>query len=99
MKGVAGYGRYDDDPSYIGCPFARSDMTPCIARDGRLALAGSPPSVCAGCANTPEYLIEDLAESYDPARRLLAETGEPQGAADEFAQMIREATEPAKEAQ
>ena len=35
-KGICGYGRYDDDPNCVGCPRARSDMTPCIARDGHL---------------------------------------------------------------
>jgi hypothetical protein len=37
--GPCGYGRYNDDPEHVGCPRARSDMTPCIARDGCSALA------------------------------------------------------------
>lgn len=95
MKGPAGYGRYDDDPAYVGCPFARSDMSPCAARDGRLALT-SLPAVCVGCGNTPEYLIEDLAADYQPAEALQASAGEPLGAADAFAEMVREATEPGR---
>jgi hypothetical protein len=95
MKGPAGYGRYDDEPAYVGCPFARSDMSPCIARDGRLALDAG--DLCAGCANSPGYLAEDLAEAYDPARDLLL-TGDPVTLADEFAEMVREATEPREEA-
>lgn len=39
MNGPYGYGRYDNDPEYVGCPRARTDMTPCIARDGGTALA------------------------------------------------------------
>jgi hypothetical protein len=95
-KGPAGYGRYDDHPDYVGCPWARSDMSPCVARDGQLALSGGGSQVCAGCANTPEYLIEDLAGYYEPARQLQAAAGDPLRAADEFAEMIREATEPAR---
>jgi hypothetical protein len=94
MKGPAGYGRYDDDPAYVGCPFARSDMSPCVARDGQLAL--DVEDLCAGCGNTPEYLIGDLAADYRPAEVLAAEAGEPQGAADAFAAMVREATEPGR---
>lgn len=94
MKGPAGYGRYDDDPAYVGCPYARSDMSPCVARDGRLALSSGLTVVCVGCGNTPEYLIGDLADDYEPAEALQASAGEPLGAADEFAEMVREATEP-----
>jgi hypothetical protein len=96
MKGPAGYGRYDDDPAYVGCPWARSDMTPCIARDGRLALADA--GVCVGCGRSPEEQFEDLATEYPPARDTPARLGEPVTAADEFALMVREATEPGREA-
>ena len=95
VKGPAGYGRYDDDPQHIGCPWAKSDMTPCIARDGRLALIGNPPARCFGCAHTPEYLIDDLAGAYEPARALLV-SGDLIALADEFAIAVREATEPGK---
>lgn len=44
---MLGYGRYKDDPDHVGCPRARSDMTPCIARDGRLAL--DEDGMCVGC--------------------------------------------------
>lgn len=91
MKGPAGYGRYDDDPEYVGCPWARSDMSPCVARDGHLAL--DVEDLCTGCANGPGYLIEDLAGEYEPARELLAR-GDPVTLADEFALAVREATEP-----
>lgn len=93
MKGAAGYGRYDDDLDHVGCPWARSDMSPCIARDGRLALSSGARQVCVGCGHTPEHQIEDLAEEYEKARILLAVL-DPRNAADEFAAMVREATEP-----
>ena len=92
MKGPGGYGRYDDDPAYVGCPWAKSDMSPCVARDGRLAL--DVEDLCAGCANSPEYLAQDLAESYEPARELLAR-GDPVTLAGDVAVMVREMTEPA----
>lgn len=96
MKGPAGYGRYDDDPGYIGCPWAKSDMSPCIARDGRLALSSGMRQVCVCCGNTPEYLIEDLAGAYQPAEDLLAGT-DPAAMADDFREAVREATEPGRE--
>lgn len=94
MKGQAGYGRYDDDLAHVGCPWAKSDMSPCVARDGRLALSSGAEQVCVHCVNTPEYLVQDLAGYYDPARELLAR-GDPVTLADDFAVMVREMTEPA----
>lgn len=96
-KGPAGYGRYDDDPQHIGCPFAKSDMSPCIARDGRICMAGDPPEVCVTCAHDPGYLLADLANDYEPAREY-ARTGDPQIDADRFAELVRAATEPVTEA-
>ena len=96
MKGPAGYGRYDDDPARVGCPYARSRRSPCIARDARLALAAPGQTCLQGCAHTPEFLAEELAEAYDPARALLV-TGDPVTLADEFAVMVREATEPGRD--
>lgn len=96
VKGPAGYGRYDDDPSYVGCPWARSDRTPCIARDGRSALDGGQVQVCVGCGNDVPFLIEDMAETYEPARVLLT-AGDPVETADQFALLVREATEPREE--
>ena len=92
MKGPAGYGRYDNDSAHVGCPWARSSRSKCVARAGREALDAG--DLCKGCANTPEYLVQDLAEEYDPARELLAR-GDPVTLADDFAAMVREMTEPA----
>jgi hypothetical protein len=57
-RGTCGYGRYDDDPDHIGCPRAVSDMTPCIARDGRSALTDD--LCCAGCRCSPHELLAEL---------------------------------------
>jgi hypothetical protein len=100
-RGPAGYGRYDDDPEHVGCPWAKSDMTPCVARDGAICLSGTPTSlrarspahVCVGCGHTPRYLLADLAEVYDPARQYL-ETADPQDIAARLAEMVRAATAP-----
>jgi hypothetical protein len=55
VKGLGGYGRYDDDPEHVGCPRARSDMTPCVARDGTTAVADS--GRCVGCGEHPAALL------------------------------------------
>lgn len=44
-KGLLGYGRYPD--GHIGCPYAKSDMTPCMCRDGESALTDD--GACIGC--------------------------------------------------
>lgn len=93
--GPAGFGRYDSDPEYVGCPFARNDMSPCIARDGRSALSGGPAElICTGCAHTPEEQIEYLARDYLPAAHLIARVMDPEDAADDFRDMVRTATGP-----
>jgi hypothetical protein len=61
MKGPLGYGRYNDDPGHIGCPRAKSDMTPCVARDGRLACADD--GACVGCGADPAVLLTDLVRA------------------------------------
>lgn len=60
MRGVLGYGRYDDYPDHIGCPRAKSDMTPCVARDGDLADADD--SVCVGCGSNSSNLLKELVK-------------------------------------
>lgn len=62
-----GYGRYDDDPTHVGCPRAKSDMTPCAARDGYLAVDDS--NVCVGCDRNPANLLKELVlEVTDPTK-------------------------------
>jgi hypothetical protein len=53
-------------PTEIKCPRARSFMTPCIARDGHLALADD--GECVGCGAKPRVLLSDLAKRHEPAR-------------------------------
>jgi hypothetical protein len=53
-----GYGRYKDDLDHVGCPRAKSDMTPCAARDGQTATGDS--GVCVGCGEHPADLLKDL---------------------------------------
>ncbi|HXJ27623.1 MAG TPA: hypothetical protein VNH17_18050 [Streptosporangiaceae bacterium] len=96
MKGPAGYGRYDDDLARVGCPFARSRRSPCLARDGRLALTADPEPLCRGCYRSPDQQREDLALYYEPAGDLLP--ADPVTMADELAAMVREMTEPGREA-
>ena len=68
MRGPGGYGRYDDDPNHIGCPYAKSDMTPCVARDGHIAQTTNHrdhqgealTQVCVGCGHIPADLLRDL---------------------------------------
>lgn len=94
-RGVAGYGRYDDDPGCVACPWAKSDMTPCIARDGRLALAGDPPTYCLGCGQYLSELWHDLAGVHDPADRMLsARPHDPMDDAQAFRAMVWSATAP-----
>jgi hypothetical protein len=97
MRGVAGYGRYDDDQVHVGCPWAKSDMSPCVARDGHLALGGEPPRQCVGCGNDVPYLIRDLADDYQPARVPAPALENPREAADRFRRLVWEATKPAEE--
>jgi hypothetical protein len=58
MKGPLGYGRYTDDPEHVGCPRAKSDMTPCVARDGEIAC--SDDGLCVGCQQHPAELLKEL---------------------------------------
>lgn len=55
MKGPLGYGRYGDDPEHVGCPRAKTDMTPCVARDGKFAQ--DDEGFCVGCASQPAELL------------------------------------------
>lgn len=93
-RGVAGYGRYDSDPEMVGCPWAKSDMTPCIARDGHLAQAPSRKGPqCAGCGNTLAYLYRDLASDYKPARGIPV-ISDPDSDATRFRNIVYRATAP-----
>jgi hypothetical protein len=94
VRGPCGYGRYNDDPQYVGCPYAKSDMTPCIARDGHLALTDpdAPEPVCVGCGHEPRDLLAELGREHEPAAEA-ERTGDPQSYADRLAELVRQATE------
>jgi hypothetical protein len=86
--GPCGYGRYNDDPEHVGCPRARSDMTPCIARDGCSALADD--QTCVYCNLAPRSLLNALKRAgVDVDIRL-----NPNGAADQLRDVVRRVTEP-----
>lgn len=88
-RGICGYGRYNDDIAHVGCPRAKTSETPCIARDGGLALAAD--NKCVGCNNRPSVLLKELrlagAIQYpDPPQ--------PDSAADKLRDVVREVTAP-----
>lgn len=49
---------------YVHCPHAQSSMTPCVVRDGALAVTDPPGPVCVGCGRDPHKLRMDLARRY-----------------------------------
>jgi hypothetical protein len=57
-RGFEGYGRYHDDPAHVGCPRAKTDMTPCVARDGKTAVTDD--GACVGCGKHPADLLTAL---------------------------------------
>jgi hypothetical protein len=57
--GPGGYGRYNDAPEHVGCPRAKTDMTPCVARDGETA-SYDTSGHCVGCDQHPANLLRDL---------------------------------------
>lgn len=71
MRSLLDYGRYDDDASRVGCPRAKSDMTPCVARDGELAQADD--GVCVGCGEHPAALLKALVWEVTEVGRKLNE--------------------------
>lgn len=86
-RGPLGYGRYDDDPKYVGCPRAKTDMTPCIARDGRTALADD--GTCVGCSQEPLSLLVELEKAGFHCLLPI----DPEVAADAVEKVVRLATE------
>jgi hypothetical protein len=40
------------------CPYAKSDMTPCVLRDGEIcfALSSHDEPICVGCERSPKTL-------------------------------------------
>src|SRR5690554_3660547 len=48
--------------SKIVCPREKSAMTPCVARDGKLACADD--GVCVGCGEHPADLLAEIVPKY-----------------------------------
>ena len=101
---ILGYGRYGDDPQHVGCPRAKSDMTPCIARDGHLALAGEPfggRRDCVGCYAKPADLLAELETANQAGERVIYAGNPASGRdlddddhrADHLTRLVRELTE------
>jgi len=97
MRGLCGYGRYDDDPAHVGCPRAKSDMTPCIARDGALALADD--LACVGCDLHPAVLLDELrrvgVDEIDPPNINVRSVQQSRAAADRLKAIVYLVTNPA----
>jgi hypothetical protein len=81
-----GYGRYKNDPDHIGCPRAKSDMTPCIARDGKLAL--DDLGECVGCGERPSKLLLEIIEDAT------AYNGSPSKQADKLKEIVYDISAP-----
>ena len=95
MKGICDYGRYDDDPLHVGCPRAHSDMTPCIARDGAIALAPdrkNSKATCVGCDHNPLDLLQELRDAG--VTIMGARPKVRDSAADRLRDVVREVTKP-----
>jgi hypothetical protein len=75
MRGLLGYGRYDDDPECIGCPRAKSAMTPCVARDGDIAVADD--GGCVGCGAQPADLLRELVRAATGGSNSVPGVGTP----------------------
>lgn len=84
MKGPFGYGRYDDDPAHVGCPRAWTDMSPCIARDGGLAVADN--NKCVGCGSSPGELLKEIG--------VTPTSNQPKAAADALCVEVLRVTDP-----
>jgi hypothetical protein len=74
-------------------------MTPCIARDGHLALSDRTPAgppVCVACGANPHELIKELNLNSPPSGMRYSATVPPNKsqAADILRDVVREATEP-----
>lgn len=82
---------------YVDCPRARSQMTPCMARDGHVALADD--GRCVGCPNDErpfpfeelKRLSEKLGRSVD-GRAYMGRKGREK-AADDLRELVAEYVE------
>lgn len=56
-------------PDELKCPREKSAMTPCIARDGQLAVGviGVDEEICIGCERRVAGLFDEEREKHGPA--------------------------------
>ena len=50
-----------ETPSEVDCPRAKTFMTPCVARDGGLAVADD--HLCVGCRRRPTDLLKAMVNA------------------------------------
>ena len=81
---VLGYTRYEDEQQVVVCPRAETRTTPCIARDGALALS-EDEGLCVSCGCSPWQELVNLRGDL-PA--------EPASDANELQQLVRRVTAP-----
>jgi hypothetical protein len=61
------YKRTGIPPERLSCPRERSDMTPCVARDGSLAVAEAVgDDRCVGCDVRVSFLLDREREKHRP---------------------------------
>jgi hypothetical protein len=87
---LLGYGRYKDDPGYVGCPRAKSDMTPCIARDGHLAMYDD--GQCVGCGVSGWDALVKLKRAQGLTPPSASQSHEH--VADQLKKIVQRVTEP-----
>jgi hypothetical protein len=87
-ENLLGYGRYGDDPEHVGCPRAKSDMTPCIARDGRLALCNE--GECVGCGTAAWDALTAIKRAQKLSPSSASQSAEH--FADQLRKIVRRAT-------
>ena len=51
-----------EDRNEVQCPRETSPMTPCVARDGKLAVADA--GVCVGCGHRPTKLVQAFEDQH-----------------------------------
>ena len=53
------------------CPYAKSNMTPCVLRDGDICYAVSPAGnpICVGCERSPASLGREPPKDWDKTLR------------------------------
>ena len=93
-RSACGYRR---DGDRIDCPRAAAYQSPCIARDGRAALADD--LTCTGCSSPPGILLAELDRAAGGVTivsngRQMTATSRTYYTADALARRVRQLTAP-----